>query len=211
MNQINETLMSSFLPQTRGWKLDTPKGYWFIAHMQEGAFTAESNFDDMSQGERIIKQKFNIEVPAYILASSAPGVPVPVKRYVSVPNISFDVGIPDDRQNSAPQADIVTGPFLGADDPTLPLDKKRSPRRDARDPGSSRYFTSGEINPEDPALLAQPRGTSPERYRKVMTRGANGGLMTSYIRIANKNPHTGETVFVPSADLGELSIVAIEE
>jgi len=213
MNQINEALMSSFLPQTRGWRLDTPKGYWFIARVSESSFSAETNFDDMSQGERIIKQKFNVEVPAYILASAAPGTPVPVKRYVSAPNISFVVGIPDGQQAdiTVQQSVTLNDPFLGSDDPTLPYDVRDNGRRDRRNTGSSRFFVSDEIDRNDPALLSQPRGTPLNQYTRIMTRGTNGKLKSQYVRVASKNASVGETVFSPGTDLGGLQILVVEE
>jgi hypothetical protein len=212
MNQINETLMSSFLPQTRGWRLDTPKGYWFIARITESAFTAETNFDDMSQGERIIKQKFNVEVPAYILASNSPGAPVPVKKYISSPNISFSVGTPSDKQDAITQQEFTfSDPFLGSDDPTLPLDIRNNNRRDKRATGSSRFFVSDEVDRNDPALLSQPRGTPVNQYTRILTKGVDGRLKSQYVRVASKNSSVGETVFSPGTDMGGLQIVVVEE
>lgn len=214
MNQISETLLSSFLPQMRGWRLDTPKGYWFIARMSDSAFNFETNFDDMSQGERVIKQKFNVEVPAYVFASSAPGVPIPVKRYVSAPNISFTVGLPAGQQvpiDSQP-ALTIDDPFLGADDPTLPLADRDNGRPDRRRTGTSRFFASNDVDRDDPALRAQPRGTDPSQYTRVLVRGRDGKIRTEYVKVTNKNSFTGETAFSSgNASLGGFSIVGIEE
>lgn len=210
MNQIMETLLSSFLPQMQGWKIETPKGYWFLAQMANETFDPETNFDDMSQGERLIKQKFQVKVHAYIFASNAPGVPIPVRRYVSSPVISFDVGIevgPDNAINT------IDDPFLGSDDPTLPLEDNASisRRRDQRRSGGTRLFSSGPIDENDPALQSQLRGTQVGQYSRIVSKNANGKLVTKYVRISKKNPYSGETTYAAGYDLGKLSIVAIEE
>jgi len=210
MNQITETLISSYLPQTQGWRIDTPKGYWFIAQLSDDTYTPETNFEDMSQGERVIKQKMQIKVHAYIFASSAPGVPVPVRKYVSSPTISFEVGTevgPDNAMNT------ISDPFLGADDPTLPLEEnaKISRRRDQRRSGGTRLYSSGPIDENDPALQSRLRGTQIGQYSRIVTQNKKGELVSRYARIVKRNPYTGETTYSGVSDLGELSIVAIEE
>ena len=215
MNQIMETLISSFLPQMQGWRLDTPKGYWFLAKVEDEDYNTETNFDDMSQGERIIKQKFSVKVHAYIFASSSPGVPISVKRYVSNPAISFEIGIAPSsdpiNKNSDISNEIVSDPFLGSDDPTLPLSVERpNRRRDMRHSGGTRLF-SNNLNEDDPVLQSQLRGTQVGQYSRFVTRGSDGKLQSKYVRIVNTNSHTGETSYAPGADLGGLTIAAIEE
>lgn len=119
-NQIMERIFSSFLPQGQSWRLDTEKGYWFVAKVEDGSFSIETNFDDMSQQERYIKHTFNVSVPAYFFVPNAPGGVVPIKRYVSSVTIDFDSGFDDPVTPSNPEVSYV----LGSDDPTLPLDQK---------------------------------------------------------------------------------------
>jgi hypothetical protein len=209
MNQIIETLLSSFLPQTQGWRLDTPKGYWFVATVADDLYNAETNFEDMSQGERLIKYKFNVKVPAYILASSAPGVPIPVKRYISAPDIKFETGITVSEESGVAGVD---DPFLGADDPTLPLADGEVRNRDQRRDGRGRlYRQSSEIDPNDPALSGLPRSRPTNRYKKVTVIDQNGRPATRYVRILSTTPSVGETVYSPSSDLGGLAIVVIDD
>lgn len=215
MNQIIETLMSSYLPQVQGWRLDTPKGYWFVAEVEDGSMSPETNFDDMMGGERLIKTRFNVKVPAYIFASSAPGVPVPVKRYLSMPQISFETGT-SDRQNEeedpVSNAQIVIEPFLGADDPTLPMQTKRPLRRDARRDGSTRLnYDPDSPNLNDPALLKIPRGRAPDRYIKLSTLDDAGNKKIKHVKIANVNKFTGETTYLSGLNLSELSGVEVDD
>lgn len=117
-NQIMERIFSSFLPQGQSWRLDTAKGYWFVAKVEDGSFAIETNFDDMSQQERYIKHTFSVAVPAYFFVPTTPGASVPIKRYVSSVTINFDSGFDDPVNPSQPSVGYV----LGSDDPTLPLD-----------------------------------------------------------------------------------------
>lgn len=205
MNQMIEQLVSSFLPQTQSWRLETKKGYWFVASVQENRFDSENNFDDITAKERIIKCKFTIKVPAYILATSVPGAPVPIKRYVSSPTISFDTSLDP---SEAVGADDIDDPFLGADDPTLPT-AERSRRRDQRETGTTRLYPGSDekASPEDPALLALPRGRNPSQYKKTTFIDKNGNRVTKYLRISSVNAFTGETVFSSDVSLGGLTLV----
>jgi hypothetical protein len=117
-NQVMERIFSSFLPQGQSWKLDTAKGYWFVAKVEDGSFAIETNFEDMSQQERYIKHTFSVSVPAYFFVSTTPGSAVPIKRYVSSVTINFDSGFEDPNTPTEPSVGYV----LGSDDPTLPLD-----------------------------------------------------------------------------------------
>jgi hypothetical protein len=153
-NQIIEKLFSSFLPQAQSWRLDTPKGYWFVAKYDDGSLAIETSFDDMSQQERFIKHNLTVSVPAYIFASDAPGSPVPIKRYVSAPVISFDfttITEPSELSGLSTESEYV----IGSDDPTLPLDEQKNNRKDQRTPGWRQqkiYPVIDGTDSNDPAL-----------------------------------------------------------
>lgn len=131
-NQIVEKVLSSLLPQNRSWKLSTPKGYWFIARFEDGSLATETSFEDMSQQERFIKHTFDVTVPAYFFATKSPGMPVPIKRYVSSPVVSFETVDP---VSTAFDYEEQSGYVIGSDDPTLPLDTQKNVRRDQRSIG----------------------------------------------------------------------------
>lgn len=212
MNQIIEQLIASQLPQGNCWRLDSPKGYWFIASTVDNNYTADLNVEDFSQTERVIRYKFVIQVPGYILASNVPGAPVPIKRYVSSPAISFETVIDESGSDGG-----VQDPFLGADDPTLPLtpgdDLVMKERRDMRDVGNTRLYPHLDANnPQDPALRSLPRGTRPARFKKITGYDKSGRLVDRLYRVKNVNKSTGETVLsAADASLGGLSIVVTED
>ena len=212
MNQLIESIIASQLPQGNCWKLDTPKGYWFIAHVKDNTYTADGNSDDFAATERVMKYKFVVSVPGYILASSVPGAPVPVKRYVSSPSVSFETGITigEFAENTG-----SPDPLLGADDPTLPLDTADdvpSKRRDQRDTSGTRLYPIARLtNPDDPAIKSLPRGAPIPQFRKVRGIDKNGKLVTKLFRVKNTNKAQGETVLASDANLGGLSIVVADE
>lgn len=209
MVQMVEHLIASFLPQAQSWKIETEKGYWYIATVDGNLYTSETNADDMSSEERIIKYKFTINVPGYILATGVPGAPVPVKRYISQPVISFDVGLDT---GESTDSNLVDDPFLGADDPTLPLANGKSRRRDQRETNDTRLYPSGDaVSPHDPALAALKRGQPLAKYKKIRAIDLGGKEITRYVRVASTNSTSGETSFAPGVDLGGLEIVVTDD
>jgi hypothetical protein len=201
MNQILQQIISSFLPQGNCWKLQLDNGYWFVAKVDQNSYTADNNVDDYSQEERIIKYKYNIKVPAYILATDTPGAPVPVRRYLSNPVISFSVGLGEGEIDESNGESI----FLGADDPTLPIDandSKTSKRRDQRDVRNTRLFPSNSetSTSEDPAIKKLGR-------QNVYQENIDGEL----VRVKSVNKFTGETVLSKDANLGKMNLIITKQ
>jgi hypothetical protein len=189
-NQILEKVFSSFLPQGQSWRLDTPKGYWFIAKVEEGSFETETNFDDMSQQERYIKHSFIVTVPAYFFVSSAPGLPIPIKRYVSSPFVSFDTNAYPSISEETNESKYV----LGSDDPTLPLDDQANNRDDQRNIGWRQQKVYAIGLSENPAIIENDPATA--------------GIPRGYVKVKNTTSK-GETVY-SGASLEDLEIVVIK-
>jgi hypothetical protein len=89
MNQLIEQLLSARLPQG-GYRVITPAGYWFIATPDE-KFEPEPIRTEITS-ERLIKCKFELKVPAYIVASSAPGIPPGSRSYTVPGQMSVEFG-----------------------------------------------------------------------------------------------------------------------
>lgn len=196
INQMWERLVDSFLPQGNAIRLNVDgKGYWFIATVDGNTYTPDNNFDDMSDAERVVKHKFTLKVPAYRLAGSAPGAPVPVRRTVSSPVVSFAVE-PGGGEVSI-HDDLLDDPYLGADDPTLPLDPSARPRRqDARRTGMGPLGVPARVDPSDPALGKVRRGTSLPMYARLWVKDPVTGHVTKQnVRVRSSNPSAGEMVF----------------
>lgn len=181
-NQIVEKIFSSLLPQGQSWRLDTAKGYWFVGKVEDGSFSVETNFDDFSQQERYIKHTFNVTVPAYFFVSSAPGLPVPIKRYVSNPIISFETNTDPTIGDTVQEAQKYV---LGSDDPTLPISLEKNNRADQRITKGRIYPVTNLDDPDvaenDPAAAATPRGyvkvrSTTSKGETVYTGASLGGL-----------------------------------
>lgn len=157
-NQLIEGIMSSMLPQGRCWRVETKAGYWFVASLEDGSLALETNFEEMSDQERFVKHTFNVTVPAYIFASKTPGAPIPVRRHVSSPSITFQL---NDKPDDVPLPTEKSEYVLGSDDPTLPLDDAANVRKDQRSPGwrQQKIFPAGSQEwSGDPANASLPRG-----------------------------------------------------
>lgn len=202
MNQLIETFMASMLPWGMCWRIESPKGYWFVAKLEEGSFSNESNFQDVD-GERIVKWKVTMKVPGYILATNNPGAPVPVRRYISSPLITFTS--PDVDPIFISENGTVSSPYLGDDDPTLPSDAsgRTMRRRDMRQTNAALQYTpirTDEPHPNDPALSGYPRGRKPARYVEETFVGKDGKKRIRYHRVTAVNKQAGETTYTGDWD-----------
>jgi len=204
MNQVLENIVASFLPQGNAWKLNTTKGYWFIARVEDNSYEPENNVDDMSQEERIIKYKFNVKVLAYLFATQSPGTGVPIKRYVSSPIIKFETIAPKDDDPASP-INLVEDPFLGSDDPTLPLSDTKNGRLDQRRSGTRLYSPSDATISNDPALRSRSSKQNRPIYQKIITQNSAGKNVETYARVFRTSNASGETVIKPSSDLSSKS------
>jgi hypothetical protein len=175
MNQMLQRLMGSYLPTGHKMlRLETPKGYWFVAHIEDDVYAAQDNADDMSSEERLLQYKFTIRVPAYMVAAENPGEPSPVRSQLSAPIITFGNGYDEDSVRLSDGIPDNPDPADGADDP-------------------SRGFTlSGEIQPRE----RQTSQTSISRVRFVKN-PFTGQTKTEYLRVVTRDPRTGEEILVP--------------
>lgn len=180
MNQMLEKLMSSYLPTgNRTMRLDTDKGYWFVAYFDEG-ISSEDNADSSSGEELVRKYKLTVKVPAYIVESGAPGMPSGLRKFVSAPQIAFatggegvdtflDQGIPADND-----------PYAAADDP------------------DRQYLLT------DPSQHPQTRVTRTTERAQVdmVVNPFTGKREPEYAKVIQRNSTTGESVVVPDDGIG---------
>ena len=172
MTYLIQTYMNSFLPQFRGHKLETDKGYWFLAYTED-TFSNGENIDQFEGEERIIKYTLSISVKGYLLAAQAPTDAVPVRRWISCPNIVFDVAIAGDVQ---------------------PKDHlERPPQKDTPNEGFT--LTDINLNPE-----TKQTPTTQQRFlvNKTLIDPLSGKKKKKYVSILDTNQKKGETVFAAS-------------
>ena len=110
MNSMLTVMMNGYVEnRRRTYVIETKAGYKFTASV-DAALTPQNNFDDFTESERLVKYSFSLSVAAHLVASQEPGMPVPFRKTISAPDISFDVssnsrGVP----NSAPSANLPSG------------------------------------------------------------------------------------------------------
>jgi len=93
MNNIIEAFITSYNNQVaRSFKIETDKGYWFVATVESG-LSNSNNFDGYLDEERVIRTSVNIEVTGYVINPSFPGAPKPFRRYVSAPKVQFETKV----------------------------------------------------------------------------------------------------------------------
>jgi hypothetical protein len=138
------------------------------------SYTSEDNAEDMSSEERLLKYKFNVRVPAYMVAAETPGEPSPIRSVISAPVLTFGNGYDED--------------FVRVSD-GMP----NAPDNSDTENDPSRGFTlSGEIQPRD-------RQTQQASVSKVtiVKNPFTGKQRTEYLRVVTKDPRTGEQVLRP--------------
>lgn len=173
MNQIIDKFMASYLPTANGtFKLETQKGYWFIAKVQDNLFTAADNSENISGDERIIKTKLIIKVPAYQVAPTVPGAPSPVRRYVSAPLVTFPTD--DQLVNVIPSGQDI---YSGSDDP------------------SAFFSLDGSIQPRE--MKTQQTNSAVHITRNPFT----GRDRTEFVRVVNRSSKNGEAILRPDESL----------
>lgn len=171
MNYLVETLMSSFLPQGKTWKLQTDKGYWFMAGVEE-SFQGQENFDDFKEEERIIRYTFTVKVRGYLLAPSGPSDQVPVRRWISAPNLVFEtIAV-----NSDVQRKKTIEQIYGSTDIRFAL-------------------TELEVNPTEKQT---PTSNQQVVFQKSYIDRKTGRKSTRYVSRLESNNIQGETVFYAS-------------
>ena len=109
MNSMIMSLMSMYQSYVqRTFKLETPKGYWFVAYAGE-SLNSDNNFDDFTDSERLVRYSFEITVPAYIVGNVIPGGQNVLRRTFSSPVLTFGIEtVMKDIPNKAP-AGIPSG------------------------------------------------------------------------------------------------------
>jgi hypothetical protein len=177
MNYMLETLLASQIVPGKGFYLKSEKGYWFAATV-DGGLTAQDNFDDITDQERLVKYSFNVTVRGYLLAPSAPGQKVPFKRYLSNVNISFETYIAD-------------GNVLGQPD----IDRYNETKTD---PTTTNPYILTDIE-QDPVTKQKPTTQEKLLFERVYRDPTNQNIkQTKYVKQMANNQKQGETIYTAS-------------
>ena len=161
MNNLVMAIMTNTQSHAqRTFRLETQKGYVFVAYMESG-FSPGNNFDDFTDDERIIRTSFTLTVPGYLLGETYPGAPNRLRSILSAPQVSFEL----DLTSAHILSDVEVGTFSG-DPNSYVLDDVR--RIDAPLPGGA-VADQKSVTYNDPRRLNAP---SPDRNDSAMLGGA---------------------------------------
>jgi hypothetical protein len=88
-NKMLQTLFRSFTGQAHEIAMKTDAGFELVAFF-DNQFSSDTNFDNYSDEERLIKHTIGFTVPGYMLnPKSMKGMPRQIRSYVSAPMIEF--------------------------------------------------------------------------------------------------------------------------
>jgi hypothetical protein len=168
MNQLIETFMMKFDGQAPEFILETKKGYKFTAFVQN-TFSNNDNLDDFTNDERIIKMSFDIKVPGYIIAPTHPGLPSPFRRFVSAPQINFEIW----EQN----AQLVTEPVPNTAEEII-----------------NKFTLNDVVSLDANGNVAHARGEEKLHVIEKIQNPFSGQDQTKYLKVTSRVPKAGETI-----------------
>lgn len=168
MNAIQETYLSHFKGQAEEFLLINPDGYEYVA-ASSTTFTSDTNFNNYSEEERIIKSSVKLTVPGYILNTVQPGLPNQLRSTFSAPFIEF-------------------GYF---DVNSQVIAENTQKELNNRDPDK---FILSDVSLADDIKGAHERGDSSEKIKNVIVNPFTGEQKTQYSKILTRNDRAGETV-----------------
>lgn len=156
MNYMISTLFASFLPQGKMFRLNTEKGYWFMAYVDDEL--SRENIDDFVDQERIVRYSFTMQVKAFLLAPNGPGNPVPIRRYISAPEIKFEL----EETNTQ-----IVSDYQVKEDSNILSDFEQNPKESLPKTSNQHYLVYKEIT--------NPNGTKQIKYVKITERNQKTG------------------------------------
>jgi hypothetical protein len=186
MNDMLTVLMGAYQNMhKRTFRVETDKGYWFVAYV--GAdLGSNSNFDDFTDNERIVRYTFSVEVPAYVVNPSFPGSPNALRSFMSAPDVVFDIFQVSGQLINREQGGLPSGD--PADYVLTDLDDEGAPY-----PGASILGADGlpAVDPDVDGNNALTQDLT------VSLGGAHGGKMRYVAPQLGSNPFTGKELAVP--------------
>lgn len=164
MNAVLERFMTSYDAQGNQFRLDTDKGYWYVGYVDDEVSSAD-NFEDFSEDERFVRYKFSFKVPAYLHGKERHGSGIPFRKFLSAPNISFELlegAVPVDDPPGAPVGSGDVDRFILND--VEALDKR-----------GRRIDSEREVVRRVPDVIQDPFGNDKTRLVRVLSRNQRKG------------------------------------
>ena len=196
MNSMLTVIMNGYVEnRRRTLVIETEAGYRFIAYV-DAALNPQNNFDDFTDSERLVKYSFTMTVGAYLVASRIPGAPIPFRKTISAPEISFDVS---SNPTGVPNADPVAGVPSGDPDAYVLQDVLTEadglpPQQIPNDPSQ---VTTGWPGRPSAAIggFAREQGSLGRTVIITDIDPFTGKRARRYVIMEASTPNKGETVF----------------
>ncbi len=220
MNDMITALMSSYQDNNRRtFKLETEKGYWFVG-FTDPDMSPGNNYDDFTDNERLVRYNFTIRVGGYMVVPEFPGSKSAIRRFISAPDVSFDVTQAGDMGNeffppiaSGNPGDYVLEDLLTEDDPypasgvgysgnsALASVDSRKSGMISKMPGSGTGGSGG-----DTKLGGFTKGAHHTKMRRMVIDPFTGKQTWNWVTVISKDQRSGETVYREgiTIDLGKL-------
>lgn len=165
MNAIQETYLSEFRGQGEEFLVKTEEGYEYVI-ASSTTFTADTNFSDYTESERIIKSSIDLTVPGYIINPKQPGLPNQLRSTFSAPFIEF-------------------GYFESKDQVIVDNETKNN---------DVDKFILNDVSTDQDLTKKLERGQSSESIRNVIVNPFTKEEEVQYSKVLTRNDRSGETV-----------------
>lgn len=202
MNNILSCIMSSYHSQgIRSIRIESEKGYYFVAYFGD-SISSETNFDDFSDDERIVKYSMSVEVNGYIINPKFPGSKSTVTKYISAPQISFDMI----QVNAMPKKIDMRGITSGNPDDYILQDLTTIDEPLPAGAIGNNSVTNDPPYYKNTNLGGTESGVDPLLVERKYIDPTSGQIVTQELKIKSRNQRSGETVYKEQItyDLGEI-------
>ncbi len=202
MNDILSCIMSSYHSQgVRSVRVESEKGYYFVAYFGE-SIASEANFDDFSDDERIVKYSMSVEVTGYIINPKFPGSKSIVTKYISAPQISFDMI----EVNAMPKQIDMRGIASGNPDDYILQDLTTIDEPLPAGAIGNNSLTNDPPYYKNTNVGGTESGPDPLTVERKYIDPYTGQTVKQELKIKSRNQRSGETVYKEQItyDLGEI-------
>jgi hypothetical protein len=207
MNNMIAALITSYHSlQRRSFRIESDKGYWFVAYVNS-EISSQTNFDDFANQERLVRYTFEVDVPGYIIVPDYPGAPNALRKFYSAPSISFDIvetfgEMLSDPMSGPPSgyADSYMLDDLNTDANILPGDGIGRPGGVPAGSNASQIKTgaggSAGVNEVRTTTIGGFKsGNKENRFVRIEKDPFSGQEVTKIIVVKTQNRRKGETVY----------------
>jgi len=215
MNDMIMAMMSVYQDnRRRTFKLETDKGYWFVGYVGSD-ISPGNNYDDFTDNERLVRYSFEIQVAGYMIAPDYSGAPPVLRRYVSAPDITFDVtsfggnliGTPVHGPFSGDPTSYMLDDLAAEDDPLPGSGIGRSSLGSARsaigDPVLGATYAGSDLRgigsraptAESTSVGGHTSGPSRVDIIRITKDPFTGKTIRSIVKVKTRNQRQGETVY----------------